>query len=379
MRALKSLLLVCLLAACWQQAEDEDAGEVPVRGLKTVTVAASEDSLLRRFPSVLQPSELTALSFDSPGKLGALDLAVGQTVKAGEVIAALDDTELRLQIASAQAAVEQARVTAQNAKEALQRADELFSSGTITKVARDNAQTEAVAQQQLLVQAERSLDSAQEQLADANLLAPFDGTIASVDSQSFATVAAGAPIATIYREGVFEAGFTVNFATVSQLVVGTPARLILADDPSRALPGVVAELGARAETVSSFPVVVAAKDVPEIVKAGMAVEVQLEFPLPASIGYAIPLSAAVIEGRSPADLRAGAGGSTGAGPGPGTPVGISVFVFDPETETVEKRQVKMAGVRENKLLIVEGLEPGERVASAGVSFLSDGMRAKLIE
>ena len=92
----------------------------------------------------------------------------------------------------------------------------------------------------MLVQAEQSLQSSIERLQDSTLTAPFDATIASVDTQSFATVAAGTPIATIYREGQFEVSFTVNFDTVSQLVVGTSARLVLADDPSRVLPGVEA-------------------------------------------------------------------------------------------------------------------------------------------
>jgi hypothetical protein len=40
--------------------------------------------------------------------------------------------------------------------------------------------------------------------------------------------------------------------------------------------------------------------------------------------------------------------------------------------------VMVAGVRENSLLIVDGLNAGERVASAGVSFLRDGQKVKLL-
>ncbi|MCP4936815.1 MAG: efflux RND transporter periplasmic adaptor subunit, partial [bacterium] len=44
----------------------------------------------------------------------------------------------------------------------------------------------------------------------------------------------------------------------------------------------------------------------------------------------------------------------------------------------KKRLVMIAGVRENSLLVVEGLKTGERVAVAGVSFLRDGQRVKLL-
>lgn len=359
---------VLITAGCWGEDDSGDPGEAPIRGLKTVLISAPENSVTRRFPSVLQPSELTVLTFETPGKLGPLQLTVGQSVAAGDVLARLDDTEMRIQIASAEAAVEQARVTAQNAAETLVRQEELLARGVATKVTVDEARTNATAQAQALIQAERALDSAREALEDTDLTAPFDGTISSVDAQSFATVGAGAPIVTLYREGAFEVTFTVNYDTVNNLVVGTPARLILADDPSRSLDAVVTELGARAETVASFPVVIAAQNVPEDVRAGMAVEVQLDFPLPAAIGYPIPVSAAVIEGRSDPQ----AGGTRG-------PTRIGVYVYDATTGTVSKRMVTMAGVRENELLVIDGLTPGDRVASAGVSFLSDGMRVNLIE
>ena len=42
-------------------------------------------------------------------------------------------------------------------------------------------------------------------------------------------------------------------------------------------------------------------------------------------------------------------------------------------------EVSIGGVRENAILVVDGLSIGERVASAGVSFLSDGMRVNLLD
>ncbi len=63
---------------------------------------------------------------------------------------------------------------------------------------------------------------------------------------------------------------------------------------------------------------------------------------------------------------------------PSDPGTAQVFVFDPNTSTVNRRDVKIAGVRENAIIIVEGLELGERVASAGVSFLREGQKVKLL-
>ncbi len=356
-----------LVAACLPEDDAAQDVEAPVRGLKTVLVAESEHSVLRRFPSVLQPSELTTVGFEIGGRLKEIDLKVGQVVKEGEVLAQIDDATLEIQVASAEAAVEQSRVAAENSAANLARQEELLTRGVVTKVAVDNAKTDATASAQAFVQAERALDTAKKSARDTNLLAPFDGIISSVDAQSFATVGVGSAIATLYQAGGFEVSFTVNYDTVNRLAIGKPATLRLADAPDRTLRGVVTELGASADTVSSFPVVITLQDAPSDIKSGMAVEVALEFDIPAELGFTIPISAAVVEGnisgtRSPTE-----------------PAPLKLFVYDPTTETVNKREVMIAGIRENSVLVISGLEAGERVASAGVSFLTDGQSVTLLE
>ena len=43
-----------------------------------------------------------------------------------------------------------------------------------------------------------------------------------------------------------------------------------------------------------------------------------------------------------------------------------------------EREVAIAIVRENSVIVVDGLAVGDRVASAGVSFLRDGMQVNLL-
>ena len=67
----------------------------------------------------------------------------------------------------------------------------------------------------------------EEDLADSVITAPFDGIINSVDADSFATVASGTAITSLYDASSYEVSFSVNFDTVAQLVVGTPAKVRL--------------------------------------------------------------------------------------------------------------------------------------------------------
>jgi len=56
-----------------------------------------------------------------------------------------------------------------------------------------------------------------------------------------------------------------------------------------------------------------------------------------------------------------------------------VFVFRPETSTVEKRSVRIVGLRGDSVEIRDGLVEGEIVAVAGVHFLIDDQRVVLME
>ena len=365
MRILPILLGLLALTAC---KEEELTSEAPIRGLKTHLIEEVKDSTLRRFPAVLEPTSLNTLSFEVAGKLEAVELEVGQRVQAGQILLSLDTTSFQLQLDNAEAGIVAAQAARNNAADDFARQKDLFERGTITKVARDNAEAEAIATDARLEQAIKARDSALETLSKTTIASPIDGVINAVDAISFGTVSPGAPMVSLYAPDAFEISFSVNFETASQLVVGTPATIRLADLPDVSLRAVVSELGARADAVSSFPVVLSLQETDPVLKAGMAVEASIELPLPAPQGFTIPLSAILKKG----EIKLPPGAPQGQGE-------VSVYVYDAATETVRVREVFIGGVRENAILVVDGLSIDERVASAGVSFLSDGMRVNLLD
>jgi len=357
--------MLIALTAC---TEEEEASVPPIRGIKTHLVADSKDATVHRFPAVLEPTSLNTLSFEVSGKLGAVELEVGQRVAVGQVLLALDTTSFQIELDNAEAGIAVAKAAWDNAADNLERQEKLFERGSITKVVRDNARTEFLASEARLEQATKLRDAARDTLAKTTLVSPIDGVINSVDAISFGTVAPGAPMLSLYSPDQFEVSFSVNFDTVSQLVVGTPAEVRLADLPSVSLAAVVSELGSRADAVSSFPVVLRLLETDPVLKAGMAVEASFELPLPAERGFTVPLSAILKKGQIgvPSDQAGGPGRAR-------------VYVFDRLSQTVKEREIAVGGVRENAVIVVEGLSIGDQVASAGVSFLRDGMKVKLLD
>ncbi|WP_375780220.1 efflux RND transporter periplasmic adaptor subunit [Bradyrhizobium sp. ma5] len=340
---------------------DPRAGEQPARGLRAFKVGAKAESRVRRFPTVLQPADVSSLSFEIAGQLRAVTLTVGQKVQLGEVLAEIDPRSLQTQVEQTNAGVQQAQAQADNAEADFQRKDELLKKGVTTQATWDQSRAALLSSRAQLDQAKRQLDLANHNLDRSKLVAPFSGTVARVDVKSFAQVSAGQPVLTLYSDDRFDMSFLVPAQTFQSLKVGQPVAVKVADMPDLPLRGAIKELGSKAEQVSAFPVVVQLDNNATGLNAGMSVEVSIEEPLSGGLGgFLVPLSVLAPEGGK--ELQGTA----------------KVFLYDNASSTVKKRDVTIGAVRDNRLIITEGLGAGDIVASAGVSYLIDGQKVKLL-
>jgi RND family efflux transporter MFP subunit len=358
-RFLTCLLVLCGLCGC-DQKQDASSEQI-VRGLRAYKVSAYAESRVRRFPSVLQPAEVSRLSFEISGQLKAVNLEVGQRVHLGDILMEVDPRSLQAQLEQANAGVNQAEAQLGNAEADFGRKDELLKKGVTTQASFDQAKATLLTAKAQLDQARRQLDLATHNLDRSKLLAPFDGSISGLNVKSFGQVAPGQEVVTLYSDESFEMSFSAPASIFQSLKVGQPAMVRVADRPDLSLTGLIKELGARAEQVSAFPVVVRLKNDVAGLNAGMSVEVSLELPLiSANDGFLVPLSVLVPEGGK--DLQGAA----------------AVFLYDAANSTVRRHSVTLGGIRDNQLVVIEGLRSGDYVASAGVSYLTDGQKVKLL-
>ena len=356
---LTCLSLLFLLSNCSQK--QDSSSEQMVRGLRAYKVAASAESRVRRFPSVLQPADVSRLSFEIAGQLQAITLEAGQKVKLGDVLAEIDPRSLQTQVEQAGAGVKQAQAQLDNANGDFQRKQELLKKGFATQAAFDQSNATLLTAKAQLEQAQHQLDLANQNLDRSKLLAPFSGTIAGVEVKSFAQVAAGQPIVTLYSDDRFEISFLVPSATFQSLKLGQAVDVRVADRPDLSLKGEIKELGSKAEQVSAFPVVVRLDNSAARLNAGMSVEVSLEEPLiGGGKGFLVPLTVLAPEGEK--DLQGSA----------------TVFLYDKASSTVKKHKITIGGIRDNQLVVTDGLNVGDLVASAGVSYLVDGQKVNLL-
>lgn len=353
------LAIALLLASC--NLKDDAFSSPPVRGLRAFKVTATAQSRIRRFPTILQPADVSRLSFEISGQLKAVTLEAGQKVRLGDVLAEIDPRSIETKVEQATAGVNQAEALLGNAEADFKRKDELLRRGFGTQAAYDQSNASLLSARAQADQARRQLDLAGHNLDRAKMLAPFEGTVAGIEVKSFAQVSAGQPIVTLFSDDRFEMSFLAPSSTYQSLRLRQPVDVKIPDHPELALIGEIKELGSKADQVSAFPVVVSLQNTYRGLNAGLPVEVAIEEPLATGgTGYLLPLSVLLPEGGK--DVRGAA----------------EIFLYDGSDSTVRKHGVRVGGIRENQLIVTEGVSPGDLVASAGVSYLSDGQKVKLL-
>lgn len=111
------------------------------------------------------------------GKIKALHVEAGDTVKQGEVLLEVDDRDLLTEKQSLLTEIDGATLTVEKNQRNFQRGRELFDSKLVSREIFDNLSSEFEIAQNGLVKAQRKLQILEEKLSKTKVLAPMDGTV----------------------------------------------------------------------------------------------------------------------------------------------------------------------------------------------------------
>lgn len=174
-------------------AEKPADAESAIRPVVSVVVASQIEQPATYYGQV-SARVVADLGFAQAGELQERPVSRGDIVKAGDLLATLDLTDLntRLRAAEAQFAVASAQVA--QASDAEARTRELAARGTANTVQLDSATLARVAAEAALSQASASLASVRDLLATARLVAPDAGVVLANYAEPGANLAAGQPV-----------------------------------------------------------------------------------------------------------------------------------------------------------------------------------------
>ncbi len=279
----------------------------------------------------------TSLGFTSAGRIVRLAVNNGDTVRAGQLLAALDVTTTGADLSAARA--ERDRAAAE-----YKRTSALLADGWVTRPRVESAKA-------ALEAAEARVRSAGFQTSNAVIMAPGHGTILARLAEPGQVVDAGVPVLVLgERSSGYVLRLLVADRDVARLHVGARATVRLAAIDG-ALAGRVREIGGRADRATgSFMVEIALPDDPRL-RSGQIGEAVTVATAGSVTTLAVPANA-VFAPRSGAAF---------------------VYVYDEAARRVRLRRVAIADATDADIRVTGGLRAGEWVATSRIDRLADDM------
>ncbi len=353
-----ALLLVASAGGC--EKEQAPATAPAIRPVRTLEIKAGGGGKLRRFSGVTQSSMESKLSFKVSGSIKTLKVKVGQRVKKGQLIAEVDDRDLKLQVQQAQAAYAQARAQVVNARATYTRVQKLYEASSASRADLDSARAAHASARASAGAAAKQIQLARSQLAYTRLKAPGAGAISMVTAEVGENTSPGRTIAVLSSGARPEVNASVPEAFIGQIKQGAAAKVTLSALPGKTFDAVVTEVGVTAAGMgATYAVIATIKDPPAELRAGMAAELAFELAgKAAASSFSVP---PVAVGQDSA--------------------GRFVYIAEPAGEgkaTVRRRAVKVGELSSAGLELLSGLKVGDLLITAGVSKIRDGLEVKLM-
>lgn len=273
MNRIKIMLFAALFAvsACGHKDEAAQKGAppaLPVKGVKTLTLALAKVSDGREAVGTVRSSETVTLSTKLMGTVKNLPVKVGSRVKKGQLIARIDSHELEAMTekaragmreadeglseiesaaAGAKSAIKAAEANRDLAKVTFDRFSALAAKSSVSRQELDetearykaaSAETEravemlntlAAKKRQILAkkdQAKADLETLKASLAYDTVTSPVDGTVISKPYEEGMLAAPGVPLAVLERDGALRLEAMVEESAVSSLKTGDEVRMV---------------------------------------------------------------------------------------------------------------------------------------------------------
>jgi RND family efflux transporter MFP subunit len=340
-----------LLTSCEKQDEAHYDPPRPVLSVVAESTAASALTL----PGTVEARIETQLAFRVLGRVIARKVSVGDIVKKGDIVAAIDPLSLELAVKSSQSELSNAQAQLVNAASTEERQRSLLESRSGSEAAYEEAQLGRKSASASVAKAQANLDKAEEQLGYAQLPAEFDGVVTATSAEVGQVVSAGQNIVTVARPDQRDVIIDIPVASFDGLKVGSPFEIALQLDPTIRASGTVREIAPEAEaTTRTRRTKIMLIDPPEAFRLGSVVTATAAVIADPMI--LLPSSAVLMKDGKP-----------------------HVWVVDTGARKVSIRPVSIDAdlVEGGSVKITEGISPGERIVTAGVHKLADGQAVRV--
>ena len=351
LRSASALCVLLALSACDNSARK---AERLARVVLVAPVRYAPRAQTRQFVATIRPRIETDQAFRVSGKVVRRLVENGQSVKAGDLLATLDEADLRLQKEQAEAELSAARMALEQAAADERRAQTLRKDGWTAQATLDRQKAAAEEARGRHRRATRAVELAENALDYASLRADSDGVATAIFIEPGQVVAAGQAAVRIARAGALEAVVSLPEAFASFAGAGE-ANLSLWSDPSKIYRASLRELGGSADGASrTFAARYSILGADEKLALGMSATLTLAAK-EQGVAAALPLAALFDQGSGPSVWKVEEGGRLTLAP-------VSVLRYEAKTA-----------------LIASGVAEGDRIVVLGAHKLDTGQIVRPVD
>jgi len=300
----------------------------------------------------LAPLQQAVVKTRAPGVLTSVLAREGERVKKGQLLARVDETEVRAVLAARQADVAAAEAQLDWAKRNLERQRDLLAKGFISENAFDQVKNEEAVASARLDAARAQAAQVRKSLSDQTLSSPIAGIVAQRHAQPGERLPADAPVLSVVALDRLEFSADVPTTSIAQVEVGQSVSVRVEGYEGRSFQGRVERINPRATAGAGVvPVYVLVDNPQDELRAGLFAHGDLMLSDPQA---QLTIPAAALHGDETAR-----------------------FVYVVEDGRVRRRAVELDYVDGVRAVVRSGLAEGATVVAVNLGPLTEGAAARL--
>src|SRR5688572_460410 len=259
----------------------DDKLTIPLEPVTRQTIVVQAEAT-----GVVEPINIIEVKAKSSGQIVAMPVETGSFVKPGDLIVQLDTRDTRNSYAQARADLDAANVNLRVARQARDRAEQLYKERIITAVEREAAQVQYANAQSTVLRNRAALDLRAQSLEEATVRAPVAGTViekpvalGQVIASGTSGLSGGTTIIKMADLTKVRVRALVNETDIGKIRPGLVAQVIVDAFPDRPFMGTVEKIEPQAtiqQSVTMFPVLISIDNQARLLMPGMNGEVSIE-------------------------------------------------------------------------------------------------------
>jgi len=342
--------LLTIFGGCGKK-EDKTVRE-RIFNVRAVTV---EKRALRPFVEAigtLKANEEVIVSSELDGILRRITVTEGSQVMRGAMIAEVNETDYRLEVKRAEAALRQTQASLANAKLEFERKDALYKEQLVTRQQYDDVTARLAVAEGDVERAQAALALAKEKLAKTKIYAPMGGSVKEKRATAGDYVRNGAPLVYLIQTDPLKINFSIIEREVGRIKTGQDVRFTVDSFPGQEFRGILKNIYPHLEEKTrTLQVEAIVPNEGQLLKPGLFARVTV-FTGPAQDVVIVPITSLLYEGTN-----------------------VKAFIV--ENGAALEKPLKTGQKYGEYMEVVEGLRGGEQLVIVGQNNLSPGVKVNV--